>query len=355
MKTPISILSILLLTVFLIGCGNEEKTTAPVFNTAPSYDSGKPWKYDFNATGDALNWVDTGFTLPAALTGSQVAVIGDYVYLFGGADTNKIYRAAVTNPTAWVDTNATLPAALSGSQTAIIGDYVYLFGGFFGGEPSFPFADVIYRAPVANPTTWIDTNATLPDVVGSSQTAVIGDYVYLFSGTSFGGINSFTSSRYWIFKAPITNPTAWVDGGSLPYNLADSQVAIIGDFVYLFGGDNGGTMAHNPPPPVSNNIIYKAPITDPSAWVNTNATLPSDLTSSQTAVIGDYVYLFGGSGTNKIYRAPITNPTAWVDTGAILPSALSFSQTAIIGDYIYLFGGYNGTSDANKIYKAYIK
>ena len=80
----------------------------------------------------------------------------------------------------------------------------------------------------------------------------------------------------------------------------------------------------------------------------TTGTLPNTLSNSQVAIIGKYVYLFGGSivdngiYSNAIYRAPISNPTKWVNTGATLPSVLGNSQVAIIGKYVYLFGGYTG-------------
>ncbi|MEN8252629.1 MAG: kelch repeat-containing protein, partial [Patescibacteria group bacterium] len=38
-------------------------------------------------------WEDAGVELPRALQGSQVAVIGEYVYLFGGLNARGIFRA----------------------------------------------------------------------------------------------------------------------------------------------------------------------------------------------------------------------------------------------------------------------
>ena len=73
-------------------------------------------------------------------------------------------------------------------------------------------------------------------------------------------------------------------------------------------------------------------------------TLPEAFSSSQVAVIGNYVYLLGGSYTNVIYRAPVSDPTNWTNTGATLPGNLAHSQVAVVGDYVYLFGGNNGSS-----------
>ena len=311
----------------------------PVINTAPSLASGKPWKYDFEATGDALTWENMGNLLPTRLTDSGVAVIGDYVYLFGGnvygAQNNIIYKAPISNPTAWVDTNATIPGDIMDTKPIIIGDYIYLLG---------YNSNTIYRAPIADPTSWIDINAVLPNYISDVEIAVIGDFVYLFGRN--GSHNNI------IYKAPITDLTSWTDtGATLPTLLYDSQTAVIGDYIYIFGGATIGGIS---------NVVYKAPLTNPTEWVNTNGSLPDGLCYSQVAVIGDYVYLFGGLNSNynkidKIYRAPITNPTSWVDTGAVLPTVLIRSQIAIIGDHVYLFGGEDNYGSIYRVYRSYIK
>ena len=195
---------------------------------------------------------------------------------------------------------------------------------------------------VLNNATWANTGSVLPSALASAQIATIGDYVYLFGGDSSGTLTGV------IYRAPVTNPTAWTNtGASLPSTLVHSQVAIIGDYVYLFGGYNGGSWT---------GAIYRASVTNPTTWTNTGASLPSALAFSQVVTIGDYVYLFGGyngSWTGAIYRAPVTNPTTWTNTGASLPSALAYSQAEIIGDYVYLFGGRSSnTTYMNTIYRA---
>ncbi len=282
-------------------------------------------------------WVNTGATLPGNLGESQSAVIGDYVYLFGGNNSSvasTIYRAPVSNPTSWVNTGATIPGILQNSQVLVIGDYVYLFGGYGSG-----YTNVIYRAPVSNPTSWTNTGATLPGNLGNSQVLVIGDYIYLYGGDN-GSVTNV------IYRAPVSNPTSWTNtGATLPGNLGYSQGLVLGDYVYLFGGDTGS----------ASGVIYRAPVSNPTSWTNTGATLPAALNRSQIAVVGDYVYLFGGyngSYTNVIYRAPVSNPTSWTDTGYTIPGNLDVSQVSVIGDNVYLFGGYNGSSYTNVIYRA---
>ena len=80
---------------------------------------------------------------------------------------------------------------------------------------------------------------------------------------------------------------------------------------------------------------------NPLSWFDTLQKLPEMMSSSQSAVIDGYVYLFGGEGTDKILRATVENPYYWEDTGATLPTVLSHSQLAVIDGYAYLFGGKN--------------
>jgi hypothetical protein len=294
-------------------------------------------RYGLNESG----WVDTGSTLPDSMNWSQVAVIGDYVYIFGSSAGSKIYRAPVSDPRSWVDTGSTLPEAVWASQLSVIGDYIYLFGGRVGVSST---TNKIYRAPVSNPLNWAETGSVLPSNVHYSQLVVVGDYVYLLGGISNG------ANPGQIFRAPVSDPLSWVNTGSTlpsaPGNLHYSQATVIGDYVYLFGGSFWGSS--------DTNKIYRAPVSNPLSWVDTGSTLPGAIQSSQVAVIGDYVYLLGGySGgtTNKIYRAPTSNPLSWVDTALTLPGAVDSSSVAVVGDYAYLFGG---RVAGNKIYRASI-
>jgi hypothetical protein len=77
-------------------------------------DTGSDWKSTSSYELDPSGWADTIATLPGFLYASQLAVIGNYVYLFGGADgsfnnTNVIYRARVSDPKSWADIGFTIP------------------------------------------------------------------------------------------------------------------------------------------------------------------------------------------------------------------------------------------------------
>lgn len=292
------------------------------------------WKSTSSYALDPAAWVLDTNPMAGALAYSQSAVIGSYVYLFGGYNsatghyTNVIYRAPTSDPTAWSNTGATLPGSVGAAQLAVVGSYVYLFGGVNDSA----YLNTIYKAPISDPTAWVDTGAHLPTTLGASSIAVVAGNVYLFGGTISG-----TASRV-IYTAPTSNPTAWTDTGALlPAGLAFSSLAVVNGYIYLFGGEN--------PTFTPVKVIYRAPTSDPTSWSDTLAVLPGNVGETQSAVLGDSVFIFGGRTTfsslssNIIYKAPLSSPTTWSNTGNTLPVSVTRSQVAIVGGVAYLFDG----------------
>ena len=300
-------------------------------STGPNWITSGTHKYD-NST-----WTTYSNGLPSNVSMGQVAVIGDYVYLYGGfsgsanGETNAIHRAPVSNPTSMTKLSPTLPAKIWRSHLAVIGDYIYLFGGRTATANSST-TNAIYRAPVSDPTSWTTTGGTLPSKVESGHLAIIGDHVYILGGSNGN------SPVNVIYRAPLSNPLSWTNtGATLPTTLLASSIAVIGDYAYLFGGAIS--------PGNHSNAIYRAPVSNPTSWTNIGATLPIPLSSAKLAIIGDYIYLFGGTTTgatklNSIYRAPVSDPTSWTNTGATLSENIDSSHIAIVDDFVYLFGGY---------------
>ena len=89
---------------------------------------------------------------------------------------------------------------------------------------------------------------------------------------------------------------------------------------------------------------------------NINVTLDVKAGKSAASFIGgtspNYTWMFNelesGSCTDVSY---VLNESGWVDTGSVLPGNLGDFQVAVIGSYVYLFGGYGGSA-TNVIYKA---
>ncbi len=253
-----------------------------------------------------------------------------YVYIFGGKSSDKIWRANLNNPTVWEDTGGRLPTPVSGSQLAIIGSRIYLFGG-----ENSQLLDTIYSASVFSPLDWTNHGSLLPKKIKKSQLAIFNDEIYLFGGYTPEGPSDV------ILKASASNPLQWVDTGfTLPIELFSSHLGIIGDRVYLFGGINSDITD------ISN--ILTAPLSDPTDWQFLGS-LPAEVSNGHFFTVGDQGYIIAPGITNppdgqtKILRCDLSTPTQWVNTKKNISGSVSEYQFAFIYDRIFLFGG-NGSS-----------
>lgn len=246
-------------------------------------------------------WEDTGSVLPNKLSGSQLAIVDGYAYLFGGFSTvavDSIYRASVDNPLSWIDTGSNLPSEIYQSQLGIADGYMYLFGG----RNTLSTTNIIYRASVTDPLTWINTGDVLPDNLYGSQLGLIDGYFYLF-----GGLNGVEIPTNRIYRASLSTPTSFSWGGwALPYSAGYGQFFTIGNDGYLITA----AVVTGSQPYLTR--IFKCSLSDPTTWIDTLYTLPADISDSQVAIIYDRIFLFGGNGSslilasNQTLKYPIT-------------------------------------------------
>jgi hypothetical protein len=285
---------------------------------------------DFNLP-QPQHWHITWRTMPQMVYNSQLSVIDGYIYLFGGQNSDIIWRAPTNNPADWVDTGARLPSILGGSQYADPNDgYIYLIGG-----ENVEAVDTIFRAPKSNPLAWTNLGSKLPEPLHKSSLIIADGYMYLLGGQ---GLNHAISK---IFRATVTAPTVWTDTGSvIPQQMYGSVPAIIGGKMYLFGG----LLLEDSP----TNRVFSASLSAPLTW-NLDGYLPYAASYGQFVTVGTHGYLFTSASITdqnyftRILRMDLTAPGQWVDVLAVLPGELSQSQLAVIYDRVFLFGG-NGNS-----------
>lgn len=144
-----------------------------------------------------------------------------------------------------------------------------------------------------------------------------------------------------IYRASLNNPADWVDtGATLPTDLYGSSLAIVNDTIYLFGGNNGQIDALGL---AAVDTIFSAPVSNPLQWTNHGSLLPRKLQYSNIGMYDGTLYLFGGrevnDSSNVIFAASASNPLVWADTGETLPLKVYGSCFAQINDNWYLFGG----------------
>lgn len=284
------------------------------------------------------SWSRTYAVLPDVIYNSQLAVLDGYAYLFGGTTdgmgedgygtTSKIYVVDLNRPTEWRDSGASLPTPLCLSQLAVIGNTIYLFGGMKGGEA----VDVIYSAPTSNPLNWTNTGNTIPKKLHSSTLGMTSSFVYLYGGFEI----NFASDN--IFRAPIGSPLNWTQQASvLPTKLYNSQIGFLDGYFFLFGGQI------SPDTPTAN--IYRTALNSHTT-VTVVGSLPAPACNGQFFTVAGKGYLIGPSSTSNnvtnIFKCDTLTPASWVDVDSF-PGQVARSQMAIIGDRLFFFGG-NGST-----------
>lgn len=246
------------------------------------------------SVSDPCIWEDTGKTLPTSLYASQLAIVNDTIYLFGGNDgysaVKTIFSAPLFDPTTWTNHGSLLPSPLSDSQLVVVGDSIYLIGGKSLNET---IVGNIYQAHVNDPLYWTDTLVTLPNPLCGSNISFIENKIYLF-----GGIDQNRNPTKNIYVADETDPTIWSFLNYLPYPVSGGQFVRIGNRGYLF------TSASIPDFPRSKGTrILTCKTENPEQWSETNVFIPGEIYNSQVAILYDRIYLFGGSGSSVIFAS----------------------------------------------------
>jgi len=291
-----------------------------------SQNSAKIWRAPLNNPAD---WTDTGATLPKNISDSQLAVIDGYVWLFGGltdgytgSETDEIFSAPISNPLSWTNRGHALPKPLSASQLVIVDGYMYMLGGRLNSGPY----DGIWQAPITNPLIWTDTGKKLPNKVFNSQVCITRSdgYVELLGGQLDG--YHFTDLIYY---ASVFNPTSWAVAGRLPAQCAGGQFAQIAGKGYLFTPANIGA---------SNTRIFRCDFgTNPFAWVDVVNTIPGEISQSQIAIIDDRLFLFGGSGSSVIFASDQIIKYQFASPAALQYGFITRTQVLGIGNANNLF------------------
>jgi len=235
------------------------------------------------------DWTNTGATLPTPLYGASLAIVGSTIYLFGGNNgsnsVSTIFSAPISNPLNWTNHGSLLPSTLQYSSLGMYNGSLYLFGGEINGTASA----AIFTATSSNPLVWTNTGHTLPLPIYGSSIAQINGYWMMYGGDT--AVNAPSNN---IISAPITSPTSWQLDGYLPYATAFGQFVTVGNDGYLIGPMVGSA-------PTGFTTILQCHLNNPNAFWDTQMVVRGVLSHSQLAIIYDRVFIFGGSGESAIF------------------------------------------------------
>lgn len=198
---------------------------------------------------------------------------------------------------------------------------------------------LVSSVPFSDAPNTIETLATtLPTAAGRVGTVVVGEKVYLFGGDiGNNGLNTIN-----VFDT--TTNTIETLSTTLKYPTRSFGIAAKDNKVYLFGGTpTNGTGGWT-------NEIETFDINTETVETLTT-TLPYQTRNMATAIVGTKVYLFGGyqysGATGSGYLNTInvfdTETNAIETLSATLPTAAENIMAIAHETKIYLFGGYGGS------------
>jgi hypothetical protein len=288
-------------------------------------------------------------------SGQTTVVVGSSLYLLGGILTGpgSIERATIhadgsLGPFAAVTDNA-LAVPRTGHTSAVIGNFVYVVGGATGPGT---MTNSVERAAI-NPDGSLGPFAVVNGVhlitARSSHTSVvIADQLYVIGGSAAIG-----SPLANLERAPIAADGSLGSFLAVPVTLTTTRCAhasaVVGNSLYVLGGAACASVLNDPPL----TTVERAMIIGPDGLLGAFAAVSgSAMTTGRenhaTAIVGGYLYAVGGAGSpglKTLERAPI-NPDGTIGgfaaSGVTLTIGRYFHQLVAIGNALYVVGGFAG-------------
>jgi hypothetical protein len=285
-----------------------------------------------------------GISLTMARYGHKARVVGNYLYVIGGTRGNSslrdVERATINSDGTLGDftpvPSASLMTERAGHTVEVLGNHLYVVGG----ASSNGIHNTVEFAPLSD-TGSLGSFALLPEVTLTTArrnhtTTIIGNYIYDIGGYSNSLLN--TVERSVLNTGGTLGPFAIVPGLTKPRERASPPSAVLGNYIYLIGGSQFLTNLTS---------IDRASVSSESTI---DAILPIDSinlligrSGHALAVLRDHLYALGGFGVNGVERTSIGMDGS-LGTFTPIPgtefTVERFSFTAsIIDNYLYAFGG----------------
>ncbi len=183
----------------------------------------------------------------------NVMRVKNYVYVLGGYDPdNNFIQSARINSDATLEpftSDQTMPIRTRTSAFVVVGRYLYMLGGY---SPDIGHHNRIYRSTIDDEGRlgpFEDTGRTVKYRGYADNAAVIGDFVYKFSGYDYvGNVDDAWSYRPEVIRARI-NPDDtlgdWEGVANPGVNHYIGNIHVIGARLY-YSSPHGGSCGHCP-------------------------------------------------------------------------------------------------------------
>lgn len=297
-------------------------------NNIPGY--GQPWReqyyINYVQSGNISSWT-TETSLPFTPYDSSVLVTKNRVYVLGSINSStSIYTASINidgTLGSW-NSSGNLPQTQYRCKLAAYNNWVYIIGG--------QSLTCVYRCNINSDGTlgsFIACNYLPVDIFGHEVIAT--NYkLHVIGGNSGGNIiNTIYTST--INQDGSIGP--WVQTGILPVPKFWFKLAIISNFVYMFGGAGG-----------TGTEIYRTSINSDgtlTSWIK-YGDLPAPITELETAVTNNTLYIIGGnynSIRNNVvlyYNINTDGTLGPVNTGTPLPKTTVQPRVIVTSSKLYV-------------------
>ena len=278
-----------------------------------------------NASGTLGSWTSTQSLIVArgGADGGPTAVeVNGYIYVIGGVNDdqgggtplNTVERASISpdgSLGAWQVLTATLNTGRRGAASVVVGDYLYVVGGASGpwGLSTLNSVERSRINPDASLGAWEVLTATMNSERGALGLAAYGGYLYALGGYLDTGMSLETLSS--VEKAGISPDGtlgAWTSETPLTCGRLESSAVIVSNTLIVIGG---WAYMNSSACPVETNEIGTGGTLGP--W---SVTSPAsvDRPGVSAAVYNQSIYVVGGHA-DSFPSPPSTNA---VERGALL-------------------------------------
>ena len=281
------------------------------------------------------SWVEKSSPMPSGYWDDEAAVVNGTIYLMGVilyydwstnlwdiSSNNYAYNPSTGS---WT-TIAPMPTPRISFSIATCDNKIYVIGGFEATASNGASQVSCSVNEVYNPSTdtWT-TAASMPIAAAGAQANTVNGKIYVMGGsTSITGESNSTLNITQIFDPTIGS---WSTGASMPYPVASAASAVMGNNIYIIGGDTQ---------------IYDTAKGVWSLGLPTSALYPGEGAGATTGVnASKRIYVFGGVAGFMVYSNqtyaydPVSN--SWAPE-APMPDALMYLTVAVINDVFYVFG-----------------
>ncbi|HAT71635.1 MAG TPA: hypothetical protein DCS63_02335 [Elusimicrobia bacterium] len=310
----------------------------------PTAVSGTPWGTD-------------ALAMPAARYGQASVVYGSHVFVSGGFNgvyfSSAVYRCELGPGgalTAW-EPAGFLPAARYGHQLLAVKGRLYSLGGYdsAGSHAEVWSADISSIGVVGD---W-SAEVPLPAALYFHAAAVAGGKIYVS-----GGYTSGSGVQGAIYRSLVGDDGvlgAWTSPDTLPAPRYSHTMTLVSGRLYVAGGRDGAA---------ARSEVWATQLDGdgelPASWTEYTP-LPAPRFGHAALAAANRLYMIGGSNGSSaqahVFQSAVPAGLAaqapW-QAYEPLPSARQFPVSAIIGEKLYVFGGSSGASARGEIFSSNI-